>query len=309
MNTENAGSEFEMKKCNLILVFSPDRSKILMCLRKKAPHQGKLNFVGGKIEPGEMSEEAAYRELFEETAISRDDIKISHLMDLTYCEEELLLEFWSGTLIHEKNVFGNENRLMWISSDDDFSDNSRFAGTGNIYCMVNYARLMASGAVCPASEHAVHNIAPIWDENSRILILGSFPSVKSREAAFFYAHPQNRFWRVLSDLFGENVPETAEEKRSMLLKNGIALWDVIASCEISGSSDSSIKNAVPNDISEILSKSKISRIFVNGGTAARLYDKYILPKTGIAAVKLPSTSPANASASLEKLTEEWKIIL
>ncbi len=127
MNTENAGSEFEMKKCNLILVFSPDRSKILMCLRKKAPHQGKLNFVGGKIEPGEMSEEAAYRELFEETAISRDDIKISHLMDLTYCEEELLLEFWSGTLIHEKNVSGNEIRLMWISSDDDFSDNSRFA--------------------------------------------------------------------------------------------------------------------------------------------------------------------------------------
>lgn len=298
-----------MKKYNLILVFSPDRSKILVCLRKKAPHKGKLNFVGGKIEAGEESEAAAYRELFEETAISRDDIEISHLMDFTYCKEDLLLEFWSGTLQHEKAVSGSENRLEWISADADFTDNSRFAGMGNIYCMVNYACLTASGAVCPASEHAVHNIAPVWDENSRILILGSFPSVKSREAQFFYAHKQNRFWRVLSAILGENVPESMDEKRAMLLRHGIALWDVIASCEISGSSDSSIKNAVPNDISEILSKSNVMRIFANGNTAFRLYEKYIFPKTGIPAKKLPSTSPANAGMSEEKLTGEWKAIL
>ena len=298
-----------MKKYNLILVFSPDRSKILVCLRKKAPHKGKLNFVDGKIEAGEESEAAAYRELFEETAISRDDIEISHLMDFTYCKEDLLLEFWSGTLQHEKAVSGSENRLEWISADADFTDNSRFAGMGNIYCMVNYACLTASGAVCPASEHAVHNIAPVWDENSRILILGSFPSVKSREAQFFYAHKQNRFWRVLSAILGENVPESMDEKRAMLLRHGIALWDVIASCEISGSSDSSIKNAVPNDISEILSKSNVMRIFANGNTAFRLYEKYIFPKTGIPAKKLPSTSPANAGMSEEKLTGEWKAIL
>lgn len=298
-----------MKKYNLILVFSPDRSKILVCLRKKAPHKGKLNFVGGKIEAGEESEAAAYRELFEETAISRDDIEISHLMDFTYCKEDLLLEFWSGTLQHEKAVSGSENRLEWISADADFTDNSRFAGMGNIYCMVNYACLTASGAVCPASEHAVHNIAPVWDENSRILILGSFPSVKSREAQFFYAHKQNRFWRVLSAILGENVPESTDEKRAMLLRHGIALWDVIASCEISGSSDSSIKSAVPNDISEILSKSNVMRIFANGNTAFRLYEKYIFPKTGIPAKKLPSTSPANAGMSEEKLTGEWKAIL
>ena len=298
-----------MKKYNLILVFSPDRSKILMCLRKKAPHKGKLNFVGGSIEEGEESEAAAYRELFEETAVRREDISISHLIDLTYCEEDLLLEFWSGTLKNEKPVFGKENRLEWIPADSDFSDTSRFAGAGNIYLMVNYARLIASGAVCPASEHFVHNIAPVWDKNSRILILGSFPSVKSREAGFYYAHPQNRFWRVLAAILCENIPESIDEKRAMLLRHGIALWDVIASCEISGSSDSSIKHAAPNDLSEILAKSKITHIFANGGTASRLYDKFLLKKTGIRAVKLPSTSPANASASLEKLTADWKIIL
>ena len=298
-----------MKKYNLILVFSPDRSKILMCLRRKAPHKGKLNFVGGSIEEGEGSEAAAYRELFEETAISREDISISHLIDLTYCEEDLLLEFWSGTLKNEKPVFGIENRLEWIPTDSDFTDNSRFAGMGNIYLMVNYAHLMASGAVCPASEHAVHNIAPVWDGNSRVLILGSFPSVKSREAEFFYAHPQNRFWHVLASVLDENVPESVDEKRAILLRHGIALWDVIASCEISGSSDSSIKHAVPNDLSEILAKSNVTHIFTNGGTASRLYDKFLLPKTGIPALKLPSTSPANASVSLGKLTVEWKAIL
>ena len=201
-----------MKKYNLILVFSPDRSKILMCLRKKAPHKGKLNFVGGSIEEGEESEAAAYRELFEETAVSREDISISHLIDLTYCEEDLLLEFWSGTLKNEKPVFGKENRLEWIPADSDFSDTSRFAGAGNIYLMVNYARLIASGAVCPASEHFVHNIAPVWDKNSRVLILGSFPSVKSREAGFYYAHPQNRFWRMLAAILCENIPENIGDR-------------------------------------------------------------------------------------------------
>lgn len=155
----------------------------------------------------------------------------------------------------------------------------------------------------------VHNIPPLFDENSEILILGSFPSQKSREAQFFYGHPQNRFWLVLSEVLGEKLPQRIDEKREMLLKNKIALWDVIASCEIVGSSDSSIKNAVPNDVSGIIKKSNIKRIFVNGKTAEKYYNRYILDSTQIPAIALPSTSPANAAYSLERLVDEWKIIL
>ena len=119
-----------------------------------------------------------------------------------------------------------------------------------------------------------HPIAPVYNEESRILILGSFPSVKSREAMFFYGHPQNRFWRVLAKVFSSDVPISVDEKKEFLLSNGIAVWDVIASCEIIGSSDSSIKNAVPNDITGILLKSKIKRIILNGGTSFKYYEKY-----------------------------------
>ncbi len=155
----------------------------------------------------------------------------------------------------------------------------------------------------------IHNIPPLYDKDSEILILGSFPSQKSREAQFFYGHPQNRFWHVLAAVLGCKVPETIEEKRQMLLCHHIALWDVIASCEIVGSSDSSIKNAVPNDISLVLKQSNVKRIFVNGKTAQKYYNKYILPVVGISAASLPSTSPANAAFSLEKLIENWKVIL
>lgn len=157
-------------------------------------------------------------------------------------------------------------------------------------------------------EKINHNIAPVYDENSRVLILGSFPSVKSRECEFFYGHPQNRFWKVTSAVFGCEVPVTVIEKKSFLLKNNIALWDVIESCLIHGSSDSSIKDVVPNDISLILDKADIREIYVNGKTAEKYYNKYILPKVGRKAVCLPSTSPANAAFSLERLIEEWSTI-
>lgn len=153
-----------------------------------------------------------------------------------------------------------------------------------------------------------HNIAPVFDENSRILILGSFPSVKSRETNFFYGHPQNRFWKILAALTSYNVPVTVEEKKAMLLKNGIAVWDVIESCDIKGSGDSSIKNVVPNDISRLLKESKIKKIFCNGAAAFKLYEHFCMPKTGIHAVKLPSSSPANAAFNIDKLINEWKII-
>lgn len=153
-----------------------------------------------------------------------------------------------------------------------------------------------------------HNIEPVFDENSGILILGSFPSVKSREQRFFYGHPQNRFWRVLAAVFGEEVPDSVDEKRAFLLRNRIAVWDVIKQCDITGSGDSTIKNVVPNDIGFILSKAEIQRIFCNGQTSYKLYRRYIEKKTGIAAQPLPSTSPANAQYSIDRLTKTWQII-
>ena len=154
----------------------------------------------------------------------------------------------------------------------------------------------------------IHPIPPLYDEHSRILILGSFPSVKSREAMFFYGHPQNRFWKVVSDLLSEPLPLTVPEKRAMLLRNHIAVWDVIHSCEITGSSDASIRNAVPNDLSVILEAAEIRQIFTNGGTSHRLYEKYIEPVTEIRDIRLPSTSPANAAWSVERLSEAWAVI-
>ena len=158
-------------------------------------------------------------------------------------------------------------------------------------------------------EHVIHQIPPVFNHQSEILILGSFPSVKSREAQFFYHHPQNRFWKVLASLTQDSLPQTIEEKKIFLLKHHIALWDVIASCDIQGSSDSSIKNAVPNDFSGILKAAPIRRIYTNVGTAYKLYKKYCEPAPAYAAVKLPSTSPANASYSLERLLKAWKVIL
>lgn len=157
-------------------------------------------------------------------------------------------------------------------------------------------------------ERVVHEISPVYDEKSKILILGSFPSVKSRESHFFYGHPQNRFWKVMAEIFGEEIPSSVEEKKKLLLNNHVAVWDVIASCTIEGSSDSSIKDVVPNNLSCILRAADIKQIYCNGGTSYRLFCKYCEPVLGRKAVKLPSTSPANASYRLERLVEEWKKI-
>ena len=151
----------------------------------------------------------------------------------------------------------------------------------------------------------IHPFEPIYDENSKILILGSFPSVRSRADGFYYGHPQNRFWKVLSFLLNEEMPKTNEEKRALLLRSGIALWDVIASCEIENSSDSTIRQAKPNDLSEIFKTADIRRVYTNGKTADRLYRKYHKRE----AVCLPSTSPANAAWTLERLQRAWKVIL
>ena len=158
------------------------------------------------------------------------------------------------------------------------------------------------------TANIIHPIPPLYDENSRVLILGSVPSVKSREAMFFYGHPQNRFWKLMALLFEADIPNTVEEKKRLVLSHGIAMWDTIHSCTITGSSDSSIKDVVPNDLSVILNNSRVKRIFCNGAASHRLYQKYIYPINNIPAQKLPSTSPANAAWSLEKLAEAWKVI-
>ena len=159
-----------------------------------------------------------------------------------------------------------------------------------------------------AAQRIVHPIPPLFDEHSRILILGSFPSVKSREAMFFYGHPQNRFWPLMARLFDSPVPQSVEEKRALMLAHHVALWDTIRSCTIVGSSDSSIRDVVPNDLSVILDNSAVTTIFCNGATSHQLYMKYIFPVTGKEAVKLPSTSPANAAFRLDRLAEHWRII-
>ena len=153
-----------------------------------------------------------------------------------------------------------------------------------------------------------HPFGPLYDKNSKILILGSFPSVKSREQNFFYGHPQNRFWKVLSAVFSEPVPQSIEEKKEFLLSYNIALWDSIKSCNITGSSDSSIKNVVPNDIGIILSSADIKAIFTNGQISDKYYNMYIKPMVKRDSVCLPSTSPANAAWNLERLTDAWNII-
>lgn len=154
----------------------------------------------------------------------------------------------------------------------------------------------------------IHTIDPVYDAHSKVLILGSFPSVKSREQQFFYGHKQNRFWRVLAQVLECETPTDIPQKKTMLIEHQIAVWDVIASCEITGSSDASIRDVKPNDLSRILACADIQAIYTNGGKAYQLYQKYIYPVTGREAYLLPSTSPANAGYSLERLVEAWKVI-
>ena len=157
-------------------------------------------------------------------------------------------------------------------------------------------------------QRILHPFGPLFGPESRILILGSFPSVKSREQNFFYGHPQNRFWKVIAALFDRPVPTDIPEKKELILSHGLALWDSIASCVITGSSDASIRDVRANDLRIILDSCPIERIYCNGRKSHEMYEKYILPQLGREAVCLPSTSPANAQWSLEKLTAAWSVL-
>ena len=155
-------------------------------------------------------------------------------------------------------------------------------------------------------QHVVHTFGPHYNEDSRILILGSFPSPASREVGFYYGHPRNRFWQILTEVYGVPLPKSVEEKKALVLANGLALWDVIEECDIIGASDSSVKNVVPTDIPSLLAQTRVERILCNGALSKKIYDKYQLEYTGIPTIQMPSTSPANAAWSLERLIEEWR---
>ena len=160
-----------------------------------------------------------------------------------------------------------------------------------------------------APEHAVHPFAPVGDAHSRVLVLGSFPSVRSRQVGFYYGHPQNRFWRVLERLYGQPVPPDTQGRRAFALRHGLALWDVLAACDIAGSSDASIRHAVPNDVPALLRHSGVERIYCNGQRAYALYLRYLNAACGLPVRALPSTSAANAAWSLDRLTDAWRAIV
>ena len=156
--------------------------------------------------------------------------------------------------------------------------------------------------------HVTHNFPPLFAPDSRALILGSIPSPKSREQAFFYGHPQNRFWPVLAAVFGEPAPQTIEDKRSLALRHHIAMWDTLAACDIRGASDTSIRNSVANDLPWLIAQTQVRAVFCTGATSYKYYKKLCQPQTGIEAVCLPSTSPANAAWSKERLIQAYSVI-
>lgn len=212
----------------------------------------------------------------------KDYKELYQSMDL-YEENKLKINAFAVSIAKDGGIGAPMSRLRKKLSEEDYIEDELPAG---------YTR------VC-------HTLGPIYDETSRILILGSFPSVKSREQNFYYGHPQNRFWKLMARLFEEPVPETTEDKKRLLTRHHIALWDVVAACDIKGSSDRSIRNVIPTDLNRILRTAGIETIIANGDTAFQLYRKYCQEKTGREAVKCPSTSPANAFFTLDRLAEAW----
>lgn len=161
----------------------------------------------------------------------------------------------------------------------------------------------------PGTQRVIHPLEPVFDERSRVLILGTMPSPASRSTAFYYGHPQNRFWKVLARLVGEPVAATNDEKRAQVLRNRIALWDVLASCEIEGASDASIRDARPNDLRRVLDAAPIQAVFCSGAKAHELYVRHCEKACGMGATRLPSTSPANAAWDLDRLVQAWSVVV
>lgn len=261
------------------------------------------SFPKGHMERGETRQETALRELHEEAGINAKLGKeLQTVVSYKLNNGNTKYVYFYPAMYNGEICINNKEiaEYRWVDKKEAL----------RLLPEVGYEKVFGEieEYTMPQSQTIQHPIPPTYDENSKILILGSFPSVKSREMMYFYGHPQNRFWKVVSAVFGESTPETVEEKHAFLLRNHIAAWDVIAQCDIIGSSDSSIKNVVPNDLTTILDNSKVHQIFVNGKTAEKYFNKYTKPLIDREAICLPSTSPANAAWSLERLIGSWEII-
>lgn len=219
--------------------------------------------------------------------------KVTTTPTLLYDAKHLVL--WPGVLLFQR--MGN---LSDAEQDKDLTAYTQ------LYIMKH---IVKKEVVRMDYQTLQHEFPPVWNADSQVLVLGSFPSVKSREEGFFYGHPQNRFWKVMAAITEGGVPESVEEKKELLLRNRIAVWDVIQSCRIKGSSDSSIRDVRPVDLRPLLKQSRIGRIYANGRTAERLYNRYLLPQTGLPIIALPSTSPANAAWKLDRLIQEYSVVL
>lgn len=203
-------------------------------------------------------------------------------------------------------VFSSRRTLFGIPSALD-EELAKLAESG---IPVEGAKEAKANAPSASGRHRVeHPLKPVFDKRSRVLILGTMPSPRSRETGFYYNHPQNRFWRVMAALFDAPVPQTNDEKERLVFAHGIALWDVLASCSIEGAADGTIAECVPNDISWLLGQAPITSIFCTGAKATELYERHCEPTTGIPCTRLPSTSPANAATSLEQLIEAYQVVL
>lgn len=270
--------------------------------------------VGGHSISGETSRMTAERETFEELGLSFDFSNVRPTLTIHW--ENGFDDYYVLTQPVDtdslKLQYEEVQTVKWADKDEILKmiDGGQFIPYEKSLIELLFFRRdhRSVHTESDPTKRIKHPIPPLFDENSKVLILGSFPSVKSREAQFFYGHPQNRFWKVVSTIFNEPVPQNVDQKRELLLRNHIAVWDVIESCEIEGSADSTIRNVKPNDLSVILDVADIKEIFVNGRTAEKYFNKYTKDIIGRSAICLPSTSPANAAWSIERLVDSWKVI-
>jgi len=283
--------------------------------------------IGGHFKEGESPEECLLRETMEETGLKLTSYRYAGIV--TFVSDQWGSEYmhlftadaFEGEIVDENGEMRqcNEGVFEWVKKSE-VSSLPIWEGDKIFFTLLQERRPFFSlklryegeklaQAILNGKELALHTFDPICDEKSEVLILGSFPSVKSREQQFYYGHKQNRFWKMLAEITNSTIPETIEEKKELLLRHHIAIWDVVKCCEIVGSSDSSMKELAINDVAGLLARTQIKTVLGNGSKATQLYQKYLQDKTGIPIIQMPSTSPANAASSLEILTQEYGKIL
>lgn len=291
--------------------------------KKNDVNEEKWVGIGGHFKEGESPQECLVREVKEETGLTLTSYRYAGI--ITFVSDQWGSEYmhlftadaYEGTIYDEEGNFREcpEGLLSWVKKDA-VNDLSIWEGDKIFFKLLSEKGPFFSLKLCYEGEKlveaaldgkqlALHTFDPIWNEQSEVLILGSFPSVKSREQNFYYGHKQNRFWKMLAEVTHSKLPKTIEEKRQLLLTNHIALWDVVHCCQITGSSDQSLRELTINDVGSLLAKSNIKTILGNGAKATMLYNTYLKNKTKKEIIQMPSTSPANAMCPLEKLIEAY----